>query len=61
MLGIWGWWKCSYREAGINVMFAFPEFERGMSSNRHWEERRLQGEIRTSGKRARDFKTARIK
>jgi len=34
MLGIWGWWKSSYREAGINVMLAFSEFERDTSIER---------------------------
>src|SRR5690625_4492214 len=34
MLAISGWWKCAYREASINFMFAFSEFEWGMSSER---------------------------
>src|SRR5699024_7389793 len=34
MLAISGWWKCAYREASINFMFAFSEFDWGMSRER---------------------------
>src|SRR5690625_6468302 len=36
MLGIWGWWKCSYREGGINVMLAIqPVSNTRVTKNHH--------------------------